>query len=513
MTISKKQQFEELIDAMMIEEVAGLDTELKLKLQGLPLVQKRIGILSILDKDRGLFMKILEKINGQDVNTVEHIQNVVEMLREYVEVGVREQKEFGEVFTKYWTISEMLDLIPEEDWSNPNLKFLDSCAGAGNFPAVIIQRLMNGLAEWEPNEEKRYRHIIENMIYMAELQPKNAFLILCALDPKDTYDLNIFNGSFLSEEFDNHKEDVWGVDNFDYVIQNPPYQELVNGNNRMKTLYNVFIDKALLITNKLISIHPSRWMAGGFGLDDFRDTMFKRTDIKIIKHWDDSQFVFGKVVEIKGGVQYFFIDKSYNGLVEYNGEECNINEFDVFVEPKYRGLVNRFKSFNSLKEICKSKSFWMNFNDKELSDTKNDDNLLCYVSQNKGLIKYLNKDLLTKNALNVLGKYKVFTPYASGSTGNLGYFGNKIIGLPNETCSNTYMTFLVNNKIEAQSLVTYMNTSFCKFFLSLRKNTQNMKPDTSKWIPMVPFDREWTDELVFEYFGLTKEEQNLILKK
>jgi site-specific DNA-methyltransferase (adenine-specific) len=300
---------------------------------------------------------------------------------------------------------------------------------------------------------------------------------------------------------------------FDYIIQNPPYQELVNGNNRMKTLYNLFIDKSLLITNKLISIHPSRWMAGGFGLDDFRNTMFKRNDIRIIKHWDDSQFVFGKVVEIKGGVQYFFIDKNYTGLIEYNGEKCNINEFDVFVEPKYRGLVNKFKSFNSLKEICKSKSFWMNFNDKELSETKNGDNLLCYVSQNKGLTKFLIKNLLNKNALNVLNKYKVFTPYAAGSTGNLGHFGNKLIGLPNDTCSNTYMTFLVNSKLEAESLVSYMNTTFCEFFLSLRKNTQNMKPDTMKWIPKIPFDREWTDELVFEYFELTKEERDLILNK
>lgn len=513
MTITRKNQFEELIDALMIEEVSGLDQEIRETLMGLDTDKKRMAILSILDKDRDMFLKIKKMVDGNDVAKAEHIKNVVEMLRGYVEVGDREQKEYGEVFTKAWTINMMLDEIPQEDWSNPNLKFLDSCAGAGNFPAIIIERLMDGLVDVFPNEEERYTHIIENMVYMAELQAKNAFLILAALDPQDTYELNIFNGSFLSDEFDEHAKEVWGVNKWSYVIQNPPYQELIEGSNRMKTLYNVFIDKALTLTDKLISIHPSRWMAGGFGLDEFRNSMFKRNDIKIIKHWDNSQEVFGKVVEIKGGVQYLFIDKSYSGLTNYNSVDCILNKFDIFVEPKFHSIVSKFDGRPSLKDICKSKSFWMNFNDKELDFYKTENNTICYVSQNKGLIKYLNKDLIPKNSEKFLNKYKVFTPYATGSTGNLGYFGNKIIGLPEETCSNTYMTFFINSKKESESLISYMDTKFAKFFLSLRKNTQNMKPDTMKWIPMVPFDKEWNDEMLFDYFGLTEEEKKLILNK
>lgn len=514
MTASKKNQYEELIDQMMIDEVSGLDQEIASTLRGLSTNKKRMAILSILDKDRDMFMKIKKMVDGNDVSKAEHIKAVVEMLRGYVEVGDREQKEYGEVFTKYWTISEMLDLIPSEDWSNPNLKFLDSCAGAGNFPAVIIERLMEGLRNIFPNEEERYTHIIENMIYMVELQAKNAFLILAALDPKDEYELNIFNGSFLTEEFDNHMRDVWEVEKFDYVIQNPPYQELIEGNNRMRTLYNVFIDKALTLTDKLISIHPSRWMAGGFGLDEFRNQMFNRTDIKVIKHWENSQDVFGKVVEIKAGVQYFFIDKNYSGTTNYNGVECELGKYDIFVEPKYHDIIEKVNTSGvSIKNICKSKSFWMNFNDKELSEEKTNENTICYVSQNKGLIKYIDIDLIPINSKKLLDRFKIFTPYATGSTGNLGYFGNKIVGLPGETCSNTYMTFFVDSKEQAESLISYMDTKFAEFFLSLRKNTQNMKPDTMKWIPIVPFDREWNDDMLFEYFGLTEEEKELILNK
>lgn len=374
MTTVRKNQFEELIDAIIIDEVSGMDQDIRETLEGLPIEKKRMAILSILDKDRDMFMKIKKMVDDNCVTKAEHIKNVVAMLRDYVLVGDREQKEHGEVFSPYFVISEMLSLIPETDWSNPNLKFLDSCAGAGNFPAVIIEKLMDGLSEIFPDQEERYRHIVENMIYMVELQAKNAFLILAALDPQDTYELNIFHGSFLSDEFDQHAKEVWGVDSWSYVIQNPPYQELIEGNNRMKPLYHTFVEKALNISNKLISIHPSRWMTGGMGLDKFRKMMFDRTDIKLIKHWDNSQEVFGKMVEIKGGVQYLLIDQSYSGPVSYNGIECELGKYDIFVEPKFHAIIEKVNASGaSIKDICKSKSFWMNTNDGSL-DLEKDSN-------------------------------------------------------------------------------------------------------------------------------------------
>lgn len=512
MTTLRKNQFEDLIDQMMIDEVAGLDQEIKATLQGLSTDKKRMAILSILDKDRDMFMRIKKMVDGNDVSKAEHIKNVVSMLRGYVEVGDREQKEYGEVFTKYSTISEMLLLVPETDWSNPNLKFLDSCAGAGNFPAVIIEKLMDGLSEVFPDQEERYRHIVENMIYMVELQAKNAFLILAALDPQDTYELNIFHGSFLSDEFDQHAKEVWGVDSWSYVIQNPPYQELIEGNSRMKPLYHVFIEKALKISDRLISIHPSRWMTGGMGLDKFRKMMFDRTDIKLIKHWDNSQEVFGKMVEIKGGVQYFLIDQSYSGRVSYNGVECELGKYDIFVEPKYRAIVEKVNASGaSIKDICTS-TYGIMTNDSRLKDsieTQND--IKCYVSVQKGKEKFIDSSILRENS--DLDKYKVFTPRATGSTGNLGYFGNKIIGGINEICSQSYISFISDTENQAKSIYSYLSTEFCNFFLSLRKNTQDIKMDTLSFIPLVPFDREWNDDMLFEYFGLTEEEKELILNK
>ena len=56
-------------------------------------------------------------------------------------------------------------------------------------------------------------------------------------------------------------------------------------------------------------IVPSRWFAGGKGLDKFREMMLKREDIVYIKHFDDASKIFGKLVDIKGGVNYFLVDE------------------------------------------------------------------------------------------------------------------------------------------------------------------------------------------------------------
>ena len=67
------------------------------------------------------------------------------------------------------------------------------------------------LKSWEPDEEKRYKHIIEKMIYVGELQVKNMFLYMCLVDPKAEYKLNIYRGDFLGNGFDDHMKNTLNV--------------------------------------------------------------------------------------------------------------------------------------------------------------------------------------------------------------------------------------------------------------------------------------------------------------
>jgi site-specific DNA-methyltransferase (adenine-specific) len=81
------------------------------------------------------------------------------------------KKKYGEVLTPQFLVNHMLDTLPEAVWSNPDLKWLDPCAGRnGIFPITVYDRLMDGLAEWEPDAYIRSNHIMNNMLYMVELQ-------------------------------------------------------------------------------------------------------------------------------------------------------------------------------------------------------------------------------------------------------------------------------------------------------------------------------------------------------
>lgn len=262
MTTELKNLYENLIDGMLMEEVAGLDKEILETLQGLPVSQKRMAILSILDKDRRLFMNIKKLVDNSEVSATEHIKDIIPMLRQYVEVGDFERKSVGEVQTPIMLVNDMLDTLPEEVWLNPELKWLDTSTGTGIFIALIIHRLMDGLKTAFPDDEIRYKHIVENMIHVSELQHRNAFLYLCAFDPHDKYAMNVYCGSFLEEGFDNHVKEVWGVGKFDVIVQNPPYQMQKPGFKKTQPLWHLFVEKSLNILEEggyMAAVHPSGW--------------------------------------------------------------------------------------------------------------------------------------------------------------------------------------------------------------------------------------------------------------
>jgi len=173
----------------------------------------------------------------------------------------KEKKENGEVFTPLFLVHEMLDKLDEayikeygkSIFSEHTFKWFDPAVGIGNFPVVVYQRLMKGLQI--PNEEERRQHILEQMIYASELTPKNVFIykkIFCG----DKYKLNIYEGDTLN--MDVKKE--FGVDKFDVVMGNPPYN--ASGNTSTgNTIWQEFTKKCIneWLNGYLLFVHPSGW--------------------------------------------------------------------------------------------------------------------------------------------------------------------------------------------------------------------------------------------------------------
>jgi hypothetical protein len=246
-----------------------------------------------------------------------------------------EKKQFGEVFTPMNFINDkMLKDIEdywfnknkENIWSNEKLTWYDPAAGMGNYPIAIYYKLMKGLETKIPCELERKRHILEKMIYMGELNQKNCFITKQIFNIKDEYKLNLYEGNTLEVNIKN----TFGIDKFDIIIGNPPYNENLTSSGA-KPLYNKFIEYYINKCNLLSFIVPSRWFAGGKGLDKFREMMINREDILYIKHYDDACQIFGNLVEIKGGVNYFLIDEEYKGLCEYNNSKVKFNNYIIIL--------------------------------------------------------------------------------------------------------------------------------------------------------------------------------------
>ena len=142
-------------------------------------------------------------------------------------------------------------------------------------------------------------------------------------------------------------------------------------------------------------------------------------------------------------------------------------------------------------------------NDTRLENTKTDENIICYVSQQKGFIKYINKKEIKKSTNN----YKLITARANG--GN-GCFGNSFVGKPNEVHTKSYISFNLTTENEALSLLSYMKCKLPNFMLSLRKISQDISESTCKWIPLPELNKEWNDEEVYKYFKLSEEEIKLV---
>jgi hypothetical protein len=225
------------------------------------------------------------------------LPNLVELIDSYLKPSNTEKRLLGEVFTPLYgkpgCVEDQLNLLPESFWENENGKVLDPCAGVGNYSVVLVDKYMKGLSKKFPDPELRLKHILENIIHVNEYQSKNLFIYLQLFDPDNKYKMNFNRGDYLKLDI----KETFGVEKFDLICMNSPYQEMDGGNGASsKPLYNLFIEKSMIEADKVISINPSRWFAGGKGLDVFRKKMKSSKRIKHISHFDNASDIFGNGV-------------------------------------------------------------------------------------------------------------------------------------------------------------------------------------------------------------------------
>ena len=470
-----------------------------------------------------------------------------------------------EVFTSPAVVNRMLDTLPEALWSNPNAKFLDPVTKSGVFLREIAKRLMKGLATVIPDPQERLDHILGQQLYGIAITQLTALMarrtLYCS---KDTTELahcltdifaqqgnpdgNIYfapcEHTFVrgkcsycgatEREFGAeqrtaleqhaylfiHNKNPYKEMQFDVIIGNPPYQLNVGVESKSFAIaiYHRFIEQAITLNPRyLCMIVPSRWFAGGRGLDDFREKMLNDRRIKEIHDFPDASEVF-LGVEIKGGVNYFLWDREYKGncrVVSYeNGEVIS----EMTRPLKEEGADSFIRDNQAISIYHKVRDF----NEKSFSEFVSVQTPFGLLSSFKsykkdpfkGAVKifgnqfvgYISEEQISKNKQWV-SEHKILIPKVFG-TGEISTDNIKpIYAAPNSCCTQTYLVIgpFANEK-RCRSVIRYIRTKFFHFMLNIKKNTQDAMRGVYQFVPQQDFDKEWTDEKLYRKYGLTAEE-------
>lgn len=184
-------------------------------------------------------------------------------LTEYISYLNKENKmKYGEIQTPHVLIDNMLDMIPEDIFSNPSLKWLDPGTGQGYFTVLVYLRLFEKLKPVIKDDEERKLHIIKNMLFMIELNEEHIpHLRLMFSDHANIYNADYITTTLFQEE------------SFDVIVGNPPYNTLgmkkVPTNNKSSkkndgdTIWRGFVRKSIQLLKPdghLVYIIPSIWM-------------------------------------------------------------------------------------------------------------------------------------------------------------------------------------------------------------------------------------------------------------
>jgi site-specific DNA-methyltransferase (adenine-specific) len=317
---------------------------------------------------------------------------------------------------------------------------------------------------------------------------------------------------------------------FDVVIGNPPYQLGQSGGDSVggfaMPIYQKFVESAKRLEPRFISmITPSRWFAGGRGLDDFRAEMLADQRLRTLIDYPYAKEVFPGT-KIEGGVSYFLWDSTWKGACDLQTIEQgkpttepmarNLGEFDVLVRrneaiPILHKILKSSLDVGTLAEIVRPiQPFGLRTNflgtEKKVS-LKN--GILLYRN---GGTSFVELEEISKNR-DLVSEWKVLLGRAYGSGGSypLQVYNTPIVAPPNSACTETYLVVGVfGAKSEAENYATYLSTRFARFLVSLRKNTQDMYSDRFSFVPMMKFDKPWTDDELYSHFGLTKKETDFI---
>ena len=448
---------------------------------------------------------------------------------ERVEIAMRK---FGrlsdsEIVTPAKVADEMVSILPFEELDEKvDAKFLDIASKHGEFSVALYRRfgeMVKAGLYAIPTSTLAYE-FTRKVYALLGIPTENIF------SDFTSYDLIGEDNNKIIKQLKDMK--------FDVIIGNPPYQEDDGGAGASaKPIYNQFVEISKEIGSiYLCVIMPSRWMAGGKGLDEFRVTMLSDRHIAELHDFMHPEDVFPNTNN-RGGVCYFMRNTKYDNtehkvkvVTHYENHTYTAHRFlktddlDIFIRDSQAIRIldkivstPHFQSINTIISARKPFGFESQIIKTSIFHTTKDDMdtpILCYgKAAQTGYIELSEIHSHTQ----WIDKWKVYVPESNNIGTELNDDNqNSFVGVPGTICTETYLVVgaeLNLTKRKATHLSNYLKTKFARFLLSLAKISQHGTSKTYRFIPIQDFSKSWTDAELYKKYGLTDTEITFIESK
>ena len=268
-------------------------------------------------------------------------------------------------------------------------------------------------------------------------------------------------------------------------------------------------------------IIPSRWFAGGWGLESFRHNMITDLSLRELHDYPNAADCFPGV-EIKGGVCYFLWDRDHQGkcyFVSHEGTQISSKAFRYLKEDncdiliRYNEAISILHKVRSFEEptfealVSTKKPFGFITNYKGAVSKPFPGAVKLYANRK---IEYVTRGQISRNQ-DAVDKDKIIIPKAIGSGDSKTDIIKPLYCEPNACCTETYLLVgPFESHVECENVISYISTRFFHFLVTLQKNTQDAMKKVYSFVPIQDFSKSWSDEELYKKYNLSEEEISFI---
>lgn len=418
---------------------------------------------------------------------------------------------------------------------NPEARILEVNSKSGLYPLYMAYSIyamkLTGREDQIPLEETQrlWRETVEKNIFVLCKTKMARLITMRTLVGYQGWPVNAIYLTKLMERMQDMKRlsnklrnpATWGKEGekmrFDAVVGNPPYQIMDGGNNASAIpIYQSFVEQAISLEPLYISmIVPSRWFAGGRGLDKFREMMMNNPQICRLRDFSESKYIF-PTADISGGICYFLIDTNYSGPCEFINTDSGVetresrylNEFPIIVRSNKAIDILHKVLAQGESSLSGSVSSMKPFGLRTYEEPDETGKLTLRWNKGKGPVE---ESRVTAGHQYIqqwkVISSRVFYEHAGQPDKDGQYRVLSILEVlgPNEVCTETYVIIgAFEDKSHAENLYKYLKTKFVRFLILQACSSIMVTKASYIFVPAQDFSVSWTDQMLYEKYGLSQ---------